>query len=243
MKKTVLIVLGLAGIALAATPALTLVLNGKISSEKAITVNGKTYVPLSSLTALGIKVSSGSGLLSLTSGSSGTTKPVVGNSPSSSSGGANQKASVSGCQNEWLFNGIWRLRVTKMEAIIEPDGSKPIYQVTVQLSNGTTQTLKPSETGIKYDGAYNIVFDDGNSFAAPTNGVFQDKTYAKMPQGTSTLMVLNFPTDDDRTLEQARAKLPQKFLFEVKPEELDKDLKVGFTVKDPSFRVDLTCKK
>ena len=241
MKKTVLIALALAGVALAATQSLTLVLNGKISSKKAISVNGETYVPLSSLTALGIKVSSASGTVSLTSGSSVATS--VGNSSSSGAGGANQKASVSGCQNEWLFNGIWRLRVTKLEVVADPDRpGKALYQVTSQLSNGTTQTLTPDSGGIYYLNAYNLAFDDGDSIAA-YGGAIQDKTYARMPQGSSALLVLNFVPTDGKTLEEARAKLPRKFLFEVNAERLDKSLKLGFTVKDPSFRVDLTCKK
>jgi|GEM_PF-407674 len=219
-----------------------LVLNGNISSEKAISMNGKTYVPLSSLTSLGIKVSSASGTVSLTSSAA----IPAGNSSSSGAGGANQKASVTGCQNEWLFNGIWRMRVTKMEAATNPSrGNLPGYKVTVQISNGTTQTLTLDQTGIQFGNAYTVNFADGNSYAAPTstNVAFLDKTTARILQGASTLLEFGFWPDDGRTLEQARTNLPQKFLLEVDPKKLKKDLKVGFTVPDPSFRVDLTCKK
>jgi len=247
MKKIVLIGLALASVALAATSSLTLVLNGQISSEKAISVNGKTYVPLSSLTALGIKVSSASGTVSLTSSTvAPSAAGTMGNSGSSGAGGANQKASVTGCVGEWLFNGIWRMRVTKAEAATNPDrGNLPGYKVTVQLSNGTVQTLTPSDTGIQYGNAYTVAFADGNSYAAPTstNVAFLDKTTARILQGASTLLEFGFWPDDGRTLEAARANLPQKFLLEVDPKKLKKDLKVGFTVPDPSFRVDLTCKK
>ncbi len=161
-------------------------------------------------------------------------------------GGANQGASVTGCLNEALFNGIWRLRVTKVEAAPNPDrGNLPAYHLTMQLTNGTAKTLDPDSTGIQTGNAYNVFFADGNSIAAPvsTSVRFQDKTWAKLPQGAGENLEFWFTPDDGRTLDQLKTGMPQKFLFEVKPDELDKDLKVGYTVKDPSFRVNLTCTK
>jgi len=242
MKKTLVIALALASVALAATSSLTLILNGKISSDKAISVNGKTYVPLSALSSLGIKVSSGSGAVSLTSGP--TTSTPAGNSGSSGSGGANQKNSVEGCLNEFLFNGVWRLRVKALEVITDPNrGDFPGYAVTVELRNGTPKTLTPVEGGIDANNAFTLNFADGNSLAYSYGTDWVDKAFAKIVQGSGTVFTFKIYPEAKLTLEQAKANLPQKFLFEVNPDKLKKDLGVGFTVKDPSFRVDLTCKK
>ncbi len=236
MKKTVLIALALAGVALAATQSLTLVLNGKISSKKAITVNGETYVPLSSLTALGIKVSSASGTVSLTSGSSVATP--AGNSGSSGSGGANQKSSVEGCLGENLFNGIWRLRVAKIEPFV--DGSQNGYDVTVEIRNGVSKTIAGTKTGITPSASgKNLILSDGQAleFANSSASAWIDAAFKSIPQGSLNKVSFRY------YLPEGVTEKPAKFLFEVDAAELDKDLKVGFTVKDPSFRVDLTCKK
>ena len=162
----------------------------------------------------------------------------------SAAGGANQKASVTGCLNEPLFNGIWRLRVTKSEAVADRDGT-PAYHVVAQISNGTNKTLDPDSTGIQRGNAYTIVMANGDSLAAPTNTSvsFQDKTWAKLPQGVGENLDFWYYPGGQLTLEQLKVNMPQKFLLEVKPDKLDKSLKVGYTVQDPSFRVNLTCTK
>ena len=89
-------------------------------------MGGKTYVPLSALQSLGIQVSTGSGVTSLTGGKAVAAAPgttTAASTPNNGAGGANQKASVTGCVNEWLFNGVWRMRVTKVEPVTDPPGS------------------------------------------------------------------------------------------------------------------------
>ena len=234
---------------LAPASAQTLILNGKVSTDKTVVVGGKTYVPLNALQSLGIQVSTGSGVTSLTVGKAVASAPgttTAASTPNNGAGGANQKASVTGCVNEWLFNGIWRLRVTKVEATTDPSGGTlPGYLVTAQVSNGTNKTLTLDQTGIQTGNAYSISFADGNSYNAPTSTSvrYQDKTWAKLLQGSGTLLTFFFFPNDGRTMAQAQANMPQKFLFEVIPSKLEKGLGVGFTVPDPSFRVDLTCKK
>lgn len=164
----------------------------------------------------------------------------------SAAGGANQKASVTGCVNEPLFNGVWRLRVSKVEAVADPDGgSLNFYHIVTQISNGTNKTLSPDSAGIQIGNAYNIFMANGDSIAAPTSTSvsFQTKTWAKLPQGAGENMDFWFRPSGTPTLDQMKANMPQKFLFEVKPDKLDKSLKVAYTVQDPSFRVNLTCTK
>ena len=215
--RSTLALLTLAVLSTALAAKTTVTVAGQTVTVDSTTVNGQTYINLQQLQkALG------------------------------AAGGANQGASVTGCLNQPLFNGIWRLRVTKIEAITDPTGgTQPVYHLLAQLSNGTTKTLAPSDTGVRYSNAYNVFLKSGDSIAAPTSTsvAFLDKTSGKLPQGGATTLEFIFYPKDGRSLDQLQADLPQKFLFEVKPELLDKDLKVGYTVKDPSFRVNLTCSK
>lgn len=200
--------LPLTGAAAAAT--VTVTLNGQPTALTTTVIGGTTYVRLADLQ-----------------------KALA------AQGGANQKASVSGCVNEWLFNGIWRMRVTKVQPFRD-DSYGDGYGVTVEIKNGTTQTLTMSNAGIPYDNAVNLTFADGNSWAKMTlgRGAWQDKTYAKLPQGTGTVYEFRiFPEEKG-----AAPGAPTKFLFEVET-KLDSDVKARFSVPDPSFRVDLTCKK
>ncbi|MGY2896524.1 hypothetical protein [Deinococcus sp. UYEF24] len=86
---------------------------------------------------------------------------------------------------------------------------------------------------------------NGNSAAAPTSTSvsFQDKTWAKLPQGAGENLEFWFRPEGHPTLGQLKANMPQKFLLEVRADKLDESLKVGYTVQDPSFRVNLTCVK
>ncbi|GGR79730.1 hypothetical protein [Deinococcus sedimenti] len=196
--------LGLTALTTAAAAPVTLTLNGQPTTLSTSVIGGVTYIKLADLQ-----------------------KALA------AQGGANAKASVSGCLNEWLFNGIWRMRVTKVQPI--SDGG---YGVTVEVKNGTTQTLKMNDAGIRYNNAINLIFADGNSWAKMSVTAWQDKTYAKLPQGTGTVFEFRiFPEDQN-----GAASAPTKFLFEVL-NETSSDVKPRFTVADPSFRVDLTCRK
>ncbi len=235
----------LAALTLGSLPAAaqTLILNGKVSADKTVVVGGKTYVPLSALSSLGIQVSTGSGVTSLTGG---TAAAATASPPSANNGagGANQKASVSGCLNEWLFNGVWRMRVTKVQPLVNSGrGDRPAWGVTLEVRNGTAQTLKMSQNGIDYTNAIILSFADGSSMGSASRSVWQDKVYTKLPQGVGTVHQFVIDPDDALTMAQLQAAAPTKFLFEVE-KKVDSEAKgVGFTVPDPSFRVDLTCKK
>ncbi|AZI43652.1 hypothetical protein EHF33_13580 [Deinococcus psychrotolerans] len=231
---------------LPAASAQTLILNGKVSNEKTVVVGGKVYVPLSALPSLGVQVSSGSGVTSLTGGKAVATAPSTSTpAANNGSGGVNQKASVSGCINEWLFNGVWRMRVTKVMPIKDEAGYNygSGWGIAVEIRNGTAQTIRLADTGIVYNGAMNLAFSDGDSWAKDTREGWQDKTYAKLPQGAGFLYTFRMYPEAKMADADVLAKPPQKFLLE-NLKKIDSDLKnVGFTVPDPSFRVDLTCKK
>jgi len=225
---------------LAPASAQTLILNGKVSTDKTVVVGGKTYVPLSALQSLGIQVSTGSGVTSLTGGKA----VAAASTPNNGAGGANQKASVTGCVNEWLFDGVWRMRVTNVKSVTNPGrGDRPAWGVTVEVRNGTTQTLALYQNGIDYNNAINLSFADGSSMGSASRSAWQDKVYTKLPQGVGTVHQFIIDPDDSMTMAQLQASPPTKFLFEV-IKKVDSSAKgVAFSVPDPSFRVDLTCKK
>ena len=70
-----------------------------------------------------------------------------------------------GCMNQWLFNGVWRVRVTKVEPFM--DGCQQVgWQVTESWRNGTTQEIAPNDSMLKDQV---LQLDDGSSIAASAN--------------------------------------------------------------------------
>ena len=55
-----------------------------------------------------------------------------------------------GCVNQWLFNGVWRVKVTDISPYVSPGGGPAIgWQVTEVWRNGTTQEVAPSDSFLK----------------------------------------------------------------------------------------------
>jgi hypothetical protein len=53
-----------------------------------------------------------------------------------------------GCKDQWLFNGVWRVRVTDVQPYM--NGSQQVgWQVTEVWGNGTSKELAPSDTYYK----------------------------------------------------------------------------------------------
>ena len=51
-------------------------------------------------------------------------------------GGSTQVSAQAGCINQWMFNGVWRVRVTSVA--FQPAGDAPnAWNVTMQWNNGT----------------------------------------------------------------------------------------------------------
>lgn len=199
-----------------------LVINGKASSAKAIVVNGQNYVPVSVLSELGITVNASSTAVSLSN---------------TAAGGANQRASLEGCLNEWLFNGIWRIRATKVEPM-EMFG-RNVWAVTLEIRNGTTRTLEPGQTGWKDSSGLTLAFADGSTGTIQAgvltreydNGIYS----AKIPQGASVISQIKF----DFTTPKPEA--PNKMLIQIDPSRLQRNLGVAYNTPDPSFRFKLDC--
>ncbi|MEW6422690.1 MAG: hypothetical protein AB1511_13330, partial [Deinococcota bacterium] len=200
----------LTGLALAAGTEYNIIAGGQVVPDRAIVVNGRTYVPLSALKLLGISSSLKGSTLTL--GAQQAPAPSAGVAP----GGANQRASLEGCLGETLFNGIWRLRATKLEAIKRDPGTPaeaPGWGLTVELRNGARGTLIPAaDTGVR--GNSMLAFADAQTLSVEPLSE-QKLTFANLPQGGVVTAQLRFyyPYDIDR----AKVQKPVKFLFEIDP--------------------------
>lgn len=205
------------------TAELTVVLNGQVAPDSAIVVNGKTYVALSVLDLLGVKTSLKGSTLTL----GAQTAPAI------SPGGADQRASLEGCLNETLFNGVWRLTVNGVKAINRFNGQQAGYSLNVEWKNGNTKTINALNTGVK---AITLVLDNGNTLDAENE---QDLKYKNLPQAAGTSLALMFWASSAQTT--AGLGKPSKMLIEINPSGYDSG--VTYSSKTPSFRVKLDCQR
>src|ERR1700682_1293476 len=122
---------------------------------------------------------------------------LLGATPTPAPGGATQRQAVEGCLNQWLFDGIWRFRVTKVEAI-NPDNLRPGYGVAVEVRNGSHATLTPVFAGADAQ-AIQLQLDDGNTLDAKTTTaaalIAQKITYKELIQAAGVAVELQFLGD------------------------------------------------
>ncbi|OLV20019.1 hypothetical protein [Deinococcus marmoris] len=213
-------------IALALTPtaaaqSYSLVINGQSAPAKAIVVNGQTYVPLSALKLLGIPSSLAGSTLTLGSAA-----------PATSPGGANQRASLEGCINETLFNGVWRMTVKSVTPISRYNGQNKGYALSVEWKNGAKTTADALNSGVK---SFQLILQDGSTLESEN---VQEIQYKKLAQGAGNTFTLNFYAD---SAQSPRLTPPDKLLVEINP--LASAMKAAYTTPTPSFRVRLGCQK
>jgi len=232
MKKILLSALVLSGLALAASSTLKIVIGGQSSSLTTATVNGRTYIPLETLQQLGIAYTVQGGTLSIGAGKVGTT-----------AGGANERPSLEGCMSEYLFNGVWRIKATKLERITK-DGSTPGWGLTLELRNGSKTTLISTDAGVSGTGeGIQLAFSDATTLSVDPYDV-QKLTYASLPQGGVVTRQLKFYYPNDTA--PSAVQTPTKFLLQVDPKGIGftpKQAGVAFSSANPSFRVRLDCSK
>ena len=219
------------GLAVAAGSSYNLVVNNQVSSENAIVVSGKTYVPITVLKSLGV-----------TSSLKGTTLTLSNSSISSAAqgvtaGGANQRASLEGCIGETLFNGVWRLTVKSVTPITR-FGNQPGYSLSLEWKNGSKVTVDALNTGIK---SLDLALEDGTVLQTEDA---QSLTYKKLLQGAGASLELKFYAGSAMSADQLSK--PGKFLVEIDPKVLaNSSISAGaaYSTPNPSFRVALDCKK
>ncbi len=218
MKRNLIVLAALLGtIALAqAVTGYKLVINNKSFSGSAIVVKGETYVPLKALQAAGVRSSLAGSTLTLTLPNAAT------------DGGANQVVALEGCLNEWIFNGIWRVRATAPVPIV---GDRNGVSVRLEFRNGTQANgLAPAGTGW---GGVQLAFEDGSTVGAENTNDISDPPYVP---GGSHAQTVNFYWDEQQ-------RKPQKLIVVFNPKDMNTSFNVKFSVPDPSLRIKLDCSK
>lgn len=158
---------------------------------------------------------------------SGTTLSLTLPGAQTAQGGTNQNAAVEGCLNEWLFNGLWRFRVMKVESGSDPTG----WKATIEVRNGSkADGIALAGTGW---GGMRIILDDGNAVDAQSDAVdIRDQGFL---QGAGKSITSAFPSEET-------AKTPKKLFLLLDPKGLA-GTSLRYAVADPSFRVKLDCTK
>ena len=160
-------------------------------------------------------------------------------------GGSTQVDAQTGCVNQWMFNGMWRMRVTNVA--FQPAGDSPsVWNVSMQWANGTSMSpLAPSDTLKK---ALVLALANGDTLTTT------DSTRAAMNE--QQLDFHSFPASGQFTYTQMfmaegsdGTNKPAKLLvtFDVPGYKKTHPAGTGkyWTQKTPGYdyRVDLTCSK
>ena len=196
------------------TAGMSLKVNGKDVAGKTIVQGGQAYVPVSALKAAGAVTSVNGKVLSVTF----------------PTGGANQAGAVEGKVGEWLINGVWRFKVHSFEPL---EGDRAGWTVSVELRNATkTDGLALAGTGFE---SLDLVLKDANKLSPYNISDIRDA-----PVNQAAGINLNIVFFDD----QGGARQPDKLILRIKPDSATvgylKSVGVAYTVKDPSFRVQLS---
>ncbi len=218
MKKVMIFgILVVGASVLAQTVSYKLFINGKAFSSPAIVVKGETYVPLKALKSAGVTASVVGGKLQLTLPKG-----------SQVAGGANQVVALEACVGEWLFNGIWRVRITDPQDLT---GDRNGRSYRFEFRNGTKLSgFAPSGTGM--DGIL-MALENGTTVGAENVNEVSDPPYLA---GGSHSQTINFYWDD------ASVK-PQKIVVLFNPKNMNTSFDVKFNVPDPNLRFKTDCTK
>ena len=141
--------------------------------------------------------------------------------------------SRTGCLNQWLFNGVWRAQVSKVEPIVD-GGKQTGWLVTQVWRNGTSRELAPADSALQ---TQQLVLSSGtrieaeghrqNALAFNTQAPSGQFTYAQTFFGNN--MTVD-PNDKPKTLEVS---------FDNKT--VSTSNKPHFTSNKYNFDYDLTC--
>lgn len=193
--------------------AYSLKINGKDVKGKTMTIDKETYIPVSALKAAGAVVTTDKGTLVI----------------NWAGGGQNQTDALEGKVGEWLFNGIWRFKVT---AVVPNDDGRPGWKVGIEIRNGSkADNIATGGTGLE---SFRLYMADGIALDPYNITDFSTPGFAP---GSGRTMSMVFYDDD------GNGRKPEKLLVRFNPDEgtvnFLKGMGVGYTVKTPSFRINL----
>jgi hypothetical protein len=197
-----------------------LLINGKPSTMPVIEKNGELYVSLSALKMAGMQVTHDGNRVSI------QFLPYQ--------GGASQADAVEGGPNAWLNNGIWRMRVLKVEPTVDPfDPAKPGYNVTMEARNAVTKTLTMFQTGVKNP----QLVDENGAELKVDEGAWQTRLQMKeMLQGGGLTATIAFYYPHGTPA--ADVKSPAKLVLPIDTANgLLRDTGLKYAVKSPTLRI------
>jgi hypothetical protein len=169
-------------------------INGKETREVLVS-NNKVYVSVAALREAGAVVSQSGSRLDI------QFEPLRGRL---------QGDMIEGRVGEWLSNGTWRVRVSKVEPSESPFGVGQGFTATVEFRNLTKQTISLNETGFD---RFQLQDDKGNKLSAAAGGDY-DKVYAQIVQADGITMVLRFGDPSNQVSEVGQ---PDKLLILFRP--------------------------
>jgi hypothetical protein len=161
-------------------------------------------------------------------------------------GGSTQVSAQSGCMNEWMFDGVWRVRVTNVAW--RPAGDKPNgWDVAMQWANGTSiSALSPVDTGKQH---LVLALENGDTLSADdsTTGALNEQQldFHTFPASGQFSYTQTFYSG--QTLDQNNKATKLLVTFDVATYKKNHPGKSArfWNVKTPAYnyRIDLTCSK
>ncbi|THF87703.1 hypothetical protein E7T09_00175 [Deinococcus sp. KSM4-11] len=217
-----------------AAGAIRISINGRVVPGTVVNIGGQNYVPVSALSAAGFKVSTAGGTLSIT-----TTAGMAAAGNGTVAGGSQQLTALSGCLNQTLFNGVWRVKFSNLRLVPEDNSGR--WTLDLEVRNGTSKMMTGADGMLMADSTHMaFLAADGTPMNWGTtdelNG--QKFTFSQLPPSGVWRGVVT--TIDGNNASAGRP--PTKLLWRVAPSEGGDFAKaLPWGVKDPSFRIDLTC--
>jgi hypothetical protein len=160
-------------------------------------------------------------------------------------GGSHQVGAQTGCMNTWMFDGMWRVRVTKVVYAPATASGLNAWEVTMQWGNGTAiANLKPSDS-LKQDLVIALKNGDTLSAGDTTSGTLDEQKldYHAFPASGQFTFTQSFRSAT--ALDQANPPAKLLITFDVAKYRSyhpggSGELWRQKTVS-PNFRIDLTC--
>ena len=155
-------------------------------------------------------------------------------------GGSHQVNALQGCMNQWLFNGVWRIRVTQISRITDATGLLPGVKVSFEVRNGSKTETSLLTTGVpSHPGS--LVFDDSTELDGTNSDatlVWNNVYFKKLPPSGGLIFSIPF------VFQPAPSTVPKpvKWLLQIDPSK-EWAGAPHYSTSNPGLRVDLTCNK